>query len=129
MGVLRHQQLHHHHRLSAAVALALLFIASASATVLSSTRQLGSGLVGVSGVKKPEREEAKKGGGLEVLERLLSRRRLAGPGSSPPTCRSKCGRCSPCKAVHVPIQPGRSIPLEYYPEAWRCKCGNKLFMP
>nr|DAD19642.1 TPA_asm: hypothetical protein HUJ06_021105 [Nelumbo nucifera] len=40
MGVLRHQQLHHHHRLSAAVALALLFIASASATVLSSTRQL-----------------------------------------------------------------------------------------
>ncbi|KAG9451731.1 hypothetical protein H6P81_004635 [Aristolochia fimbriata] len=57
------------------------------------------------------------------------RRRLAGPGSSPPTCRSKCGRCSPCKPVHVPIQPGRSIPLEYYPEAWRCKCGNRLFMP
>ncbi|EYU41442.1 hypothetical protein MIMGU_mgv11b0174041mg, partial [Erythranthe guttata] len=42
---------------------------------------------------------------------------------------SKCGRCSPCKAVHVPIQPGMSLPLEYYPEAWRCKCGNKLFMP
>nr|5XKN_E Chain E, EPIDERMAL PATTERNING FACTOR-like protein 4 [Arabidopsis thaliana]5XKN_F Chain F, EPIDERMAL PATTERNING FACTOR-like protein 4 [Arabidopsis thaliana] len=51
------------------------------------------------------------------------------PGSSPPTCRSKCGKCQPCKPVHVPIQPGLSMPLEYYPEAWRCKCGNKLFMP
>ncbi|KAG6597420.1 EPIDERMAL PATTERNING FACTOR-like protein 4, partial [Cucurbita argyrosperma subsp. sororia] len=52
-----------------------------------------------------------------------------GPGSSPPTCRSRCGRCWPCQPVHVPIQPGMSVPLEYYPEAWRCKCGNKLFMP
>ncbi|KAK9137461.1 hypothetical protein Sjap_008055 [Stephania japonica] len=57
------------------------------------------------------------------------RRKLVGPGSAPPTCRSKCGKCGPCKAVHVPIQPGLSFPLEYYPEAWRCKCGNKLFMP
>ncbi|KAG6435588.1 hypothetical protein SASPL_100462 [Salvia splendens] len=58
----------------------------------------------------------------------VERRRLGGPGSWPPSCRSKCGRCTPCKAVHVPIQPGMSMPLEYYPEAWRCKCGNKLFM-
>ncbi|KAH6808927.1 EPIDERMAL PATTERNING FACTOR-like protein [Perilla frutescens var. frutescens] len=65
----------------------------------------------------------------EVVERVMARRRLGGPGSSPPSCRSKCGRCAPCKAVHVPIQPGMSMPLEYYPEAWRCKCGNKLFMP
>lgn len=50
-------------------------------------------------------------------------------GSCPPTCRSKCGRCWPCDPVHVPIQPGLSFPLEYYPEAWRCKCGNNLFMP
>ncbi|KAK9140039.1 hypothetical protein Scep_009720 [Stephania cephalantha] len=57
------------------------------------------------------------------------RRKLVGPGSAPPTCRSKCGKCRPCKAVHVPIHPGLSFPLEYYPEAWRCKCGNKLFMP
>ncbi|KAF8100640.1 hypothetical protein N665_0219s0017 [Sinapis alba] len=56
-------------------------------------------------------------------------KRFGGPGSSPPTCRSKCGKCQPCKPVHVPIQPGMSIPLEYYPEAWRCKCGDKLFMP
>ncbi|CAN1129034.1 EPIDERMAL PATTERNING FACTOR-like protein 4 [Linum perenne] len=55
--------------------------------------------------------------------------RMGGPGSWPPTCRSKCGGCGPCKPVHVPVQPGVSFPLEYYPEAWRCKCGNKLFMP
>ncbi|OWM69800.1 EPIDERMAL PATTERNING FACTOR-like protein 4 [Punica granatum] len=62
-------------------------------------------------------------------EDQLRRRVLKGLGSSPPTCRSKCGSCSPCTPVHVPIQPGFSMPLEYYPEAWRCKCGNKLFMP
>nr|CAB3504676.1 unnamed protein product [Digitaria exilis] len=58
-----------------------------------------------------------------------ARRGLVGPGSSPPTCRSRCGGCHPCRPVHVAIQPGRSFVLEYYPEAWRCKCGNKLFMP
>ncbi|GER41602.1 epidermal patterning factor-like protein [Striga asiatica] len=62
-------------------------------------------------------------------ERGPARRRLGGPGSSPPTCRSRCGRCAPCEPVHVPVQPGFSMPLEYYPEAWRCKCGDKLFMP
>lgn len=61
---------------------------------------------------------------------VVTQRRLAvGPGSSPPTCRARCGRCDPCRPVHVAIQPGLSRPLEYYPEAWRCKCGNKLFMP
>ncbi|XP_078164547.1 EPIDERMAL PATTERNING FACTOR-like protein 5 [Carex rostrata] len=58
-----------------------------------------------------------------------ARRQLIGPGSSPPTCRGRCGRCYPCRPVHVAIQPGVSFPLEYYPEAWRCKCGNKLYMP
>ena len=58
-----------------------------------------------------------------------ARRGLVGPGSSPPTCRSRCGGCHPCRPVHVAIQPGRIFPLEYYPEAWRCKCGDKLFMP
>lgn len=67
------------------------------------------------------------GSETEVIERV--ERRLSGPGSSPPTCRSKCGRCSPCKPVRVSIQPGFSFTLEYYPEAWRCKCGNNLFMP
>uniref|UniRef100_A0A7N0UCD1 Epidermal patterning factor-like protein n=1 Tax=Kalanchoe fedtschenkoi TaxID=63787 RepID=A0A7N0UCD1_KALFE len=64
----------------------------------------------------------------EEIERVIMRR-LIGPGSSPPSCRSKCGRCAPCRPVHVPIQPGLTKPLEYYPEAWRCKCGNNLFMP
>ncbi|XP_030535261.1 EPIDERMAL PATTERNING FACTOR-like protein 4 [Rhodamnia argentea] len=63
------------------------------------------------------------------LERAAARRLLVGPGSAPPSCRSRCGSCSPCNPVHVPVQPGLSAPLEYYPEAWRCKCGNKLFMP
>ncbi|KAF7806901.1 EPIDERMAL PATTERNING FACTOR-like protein 4 [Senna tora] len=60
---------------------------------------------------------------------VVDEKRTGGPGSVPPSCRSKCGWCAPCEPVHVPIQPGLSIPLEYYPEAWRCKCGNKLFMP
>ncbi|GMP56322.1 hypothetical protein CsSME_00020857 [Camellia sinensis var. sinensis] len=93
-------------------ALAFLLFASASAVTLNPTRQLG-------GEVKEEREEV-------VTQRRLS----GGPGSSPPNCRSKCGRCKPCEAVHVAIKPGLiKMPLEYYPEAWRCKCGNKLFMP
>ncbi|CAO2142159.1 unnamed protein product [Urochloa humidicola] len=59
-----------------------------------------------------------------------SRRRwLVGPGSSPPTCRARCGRCTPCRPTRVAIQPGVGPQWEYYPEVWRCKCGNKLFMP
>ncbi|KAL1340767.1 hypothetical protein AAHE18_09G038900 [Arachis hypogaea] len=56
-------------------------------------------------------------------------KRSRGPGSWPPSCKSKCGWCSPCKLVHVPVQPGMILRLEYYPETWRCKYGNKLFMP
>ncbi|XP_052187427.1 uncharacterized protein LOC127798130 [Diospyros lotus] len=59
-----------------------------------------------------------------------ARRLLTGPGSSPPQCTSKCGKCKPCKPVHVPVPPPRTpITAEYYPEAWRCKCGNKLYIP
>nr|KAJ0206960.1 hypothetical protein LSAT_V11C500292830 [Lactuca sativa] len=58
-----------------------------------------------------------------------TRRKLGGPGSSPPRCAWKCGRCTPCKPVHVPVPPGTPVTAEYYPEAWRCKCGNKLYMP
>ncbi|KAK1426880.1 hypothetical protein QVD17_15560 [Tagetes erecta] len=58
-----------------------------------------------------------------------SRRRLTGPGSSPPRCAWRCGRCTPCKAVHVSVPPGTPVTAEYYPEAWRCKCGNRLYMP
>ncbi|KAF8716866.1 hypothetical protein HU200_025965 [Digitaria exilis] len=59
------------------------------------------------------------------------RRRLMaeGPGSYPPRCTSKCGDCSPCYPVHVAVPPGVPVTTEYYPEAWRCKCGNRLYMP
>ncbi|GAA0142576.1 hypothetical protein LIER_03441 [Lithospermum erythrorhizon] len=57
------------------------------------------------------------------------RRLLGKPGSFPPRCTSKCGRCTPCKPVHVPVPPGTPVMAEYYPEAWRCKCGNRLYMP
>ncbi|XP_050218906.1 EPIDERMAL PATTERNING FACTOR-like protein 6 [Mercurialis annua] len=67
----------------------------------------------------------------EMRDRKImgTRRLLSGPGSSPPRCMSKCGRCSPCKPVHVPVPPGTPVTAEYYPEAWRCKCGNKLYIP
>ncbi|XP_058744726.1 EPIDERMAL PATTERNING FACTOR-like protein 5 [Vicia villosa] len=57
------------------------------------------------------------------------RRFLGGPGSFPPRCNGKCGKCTPCRPVHVPVPPGTPVTAEYYPEAWRCKCGNKLYMP
>ncbi|MBA0599949.1 hypothetical protein Gorai_006149, partial [Gossypium raimondii] len=101
----------HHHRQHTAAALAFLLFAS----VITLSR-FGSGF--------QEREGSKKRSGSGELDRFIAQKRLSGPGSSPPSCRSKCGNCSPCKPVHVPIQPGFSMPLEYYPEAWRCKCGN-----
>uniref|UniRef100_A0A2N9FZW5 Epidermal patterning factor-like protein n=1 Tax=Fagus sylvatica TaxID=28930 RepID=A0A2N9FZW5_FAGSY len=48
----------------------------------------------------------------------MARRFLGGPGSSPPRCTSKCGNCTPCKPVHVPVPPGTPVTAEYYPEAW-----------
>ncbi|KAA8527642.1 hypothetical protein F0562_034963 [Nyssa sinensis] len=127
MGVSLRRQCHNHHwRLSFAAvsALAFLLFASVSAITLNSTRQLG-------GTVREERKQAKRVSGSGVFGRVLTQKqkRFGGPGSSPPTCTSKCGQCTPCKPVHLPIPPGLSIPLDYYPEAWRCKCGNKLFMP
>ncbi|KAL6957099.1 EPIDERMAL PATTERNING FACTOR-like protein 6 [Sarracenia purpurea var. burkii] len=64
-----------------------------------------------------------------------TRRLLSVPGSWPPRCASKCGKCISCKPVHVTVPPGKlvspgtPVTTEYYPEAWRCKCGNKLYMP
>ncbi|KAM5552816.1 EPIDERMAL PATTERNING FACTOR-like protein 4 [Rosa sericea] len=110
MGVLRHRRHHHHSTLTA---LAVLFLITSASAIRTTPTQLGGRH------QQPQ----------ETEDEIAAEKRLGGPGSSPPRCRSKCGRCSPCKAVHVPIQPGLSIPLEYYPEAWRCKCGNKLFMP
>ncbi|XP_040380640.1 EPIDERMAL PATTERNING FACTOR-like protein 2 isoform X2 [Oryza brachyantha] len=66
-----------------------------------------------------------EGGGHHAGRRLLS----GGPGSHPPRCTSKCGSCSPCSPVHVSVPPGVLVTTEYYPEAWRCKCRNRLYMP
>ncbi|OEL34643.1 hypothetical protein BAE44_0004335 [Dichanthelium oligosanthes] len=66
----------------------------------------------------------------EVVYHAGGRRLLSGgPGSHPPRCTSKCGSCSPCYPVHVSVPPGVLVTTEYYPEAWRCKCRNQLYMP
>ncbi|KAJ7954838.1 Epidermal patterning factor-like protein [Quillaja saponaria] len=82
----------------------------------------GGGLMGL------QNKEGKPSG--SVKERTLTeQKKNVGTGSQPPSCTSKCGSCSPCYPVLVTIPPGLSITLEYYPEAWRCKCGDKLFTP
>ncbi|CAI0549116.1 unnamed protein product [Linum tenue] len=45
----------------------------------------------------------------------LTRRLLGGPGSWPPRCTSKCGKCTPCKLVHVPMPLGTPVTADYYP--------------
>lgn len=52
-------------------------------------------------------------------------------GSSPPKCIKKCGSCTPCKSVLVPIHTTYlpATPAEYYPEAWRCQCRGKTYNP
>ncbi|XAR57281.1 hypothetical protein NMG60_11025359 [Bertholletia excelsa] len=114
---------HRHRRLSIAAlaSLAFLVFVSASAVSPNLTPELGGG-----GAEEREGGRTSSGGKLPVA---AARRRLGGPGSSPPTCKSKCGQCTPCEVVHVPIHPGSTAPLEYYPEAWRCRCGDKLFLP
>ncbi|EPS69420.1 hypothetical protein M569_05350, partial [Genlisea aurea] len=57
------------------------------------------------------------------------RRLLVGPGSRPPRCVSKCGRCEPCRPTHVAVPPRMWVTAEYYPEAWRCTCGDRLYTP
>ncbi|CAA7015380.1 unnamed protein product [Microthlaspi erraticum] len=69
------------------------------------------------------------GRGAGLPGRIVDQKRLSRPGSAPPRCRLRCGNCEPCQAVRVCIQQGLITPLEYYPEAWRCKCGERTFMP
>ncbi|KAJ7234605.1 hypothetical protein O6H91_14G051200 [Diphasiastrum complanatum] len=59
----------------------------------------------------------------------FEKRHLNGLGSAPPHCNYKCRSCNPCTAVHVPIKPGLIKLAEYYPEAWRCQCGGRLYVP
>ncbi|KAL6970295.1 EPIDERMAL PATTERNING FACTOR-like protein 6 [Sarracenia purpurea var. burkii] len=70
-----------------------------------------------------------KKGDLGVKSGQEDREVLSWPESSPPRCSSKCGHCTPCKSVHVSVPPGTPVIAEYYLEAWRCKCGNKVFKP
>ncbi|ESW15301.1 hypothetical protein PHAVU_007G061300 [Phaseolus vulgaris] len=112
---------HHFHWLKTFTTFTFLFFSSASAVTALTPQPSGGALNHLN------REENQNGSPVERL--VAGEKRFGGPGSSPPSCRSKCGWCSPCIPVHVPVQPGLIIRLEYYPEAWRCKCGNKLFMP
>ncbi|XP_012078300.1 EPIDERMAL PATTERNING FACTOR-like protein 6 [Jatropha curcas] len=100
-------------------------------TIITSTNCLGikcsfSGKAG--GFHFQDFEEKRERENMDISI-IAVRRVLSGPGSSPPRCTSKCGKCTPCKPVHVPVPPGTPVTAEYYPEAWRCKCGNKLYMP
>ncbi|KAG0451133.1 hypothetical protein HPP92_026406 [Vanilla planifolia] len=111
-------------KLFSALALLLFFDAALSEHPLFS--HSGSQLVAIN-PKNDERLSLTMTKQLEVEG--FGSWRLPRPGSLPPSCRSRCGGCVPCRPVHVAIRPGRSVPLEYYPEAWRCRCGSKLFMP
>ncbi|KAK4757673.1 hypothetical protein SAY87_018974 [Trapa incisa] len=123
----------HRHRLSYStppVLAALLIFLSSSAAPLpqyyGSSRQAAATQEATD--DRTSRMKLAAGGrGFDSVDQLRQGPREI--GSSPPTCQSKCGQCSPCQPVHVPFHPGIGLPLEYYPEAWRCKCGSKLFMP
>eukprot|EP01018_Ginkgo_biloba_P040052 Gb_05485 [translate_table: standard] len=128
----RRQNFRHELRLRASYCIAILFCS----TVLV----LAFAISGTDYIELPTiASRTKKGVTSKFLKdheivdvvgmRIGGRRYLSGPGSSPPRCISKCGKCTPCKPVHVPVPPGTPITSEYYPEAWRCKCGNKLYMP
>ncbi|XP_078159778.1 EPIDERMAL PATTERNING FACTOR-like protein 6 [Carex rostrata] len=65
----------------------------------------------------------------EAMKEKLLPLNKAGPGSHPPTCTRKCGSCTPCHPVHIPVPPGATTSTEYYPEAWRCKCSNYIYIP
>ncbi|KAJ0786013.1 putative EPIDERMAL PATTERNING FACTOR-like protein [Helianthus annuus] len=59
--------------------------------------------------------------------------------SSPPSCMNKCENCTPCEATLVnPLDPklidykDQSLwehNYNYYPQVWKCKCGDKLYEP
>ncbi|GMH28493.1 hypothetical protein Nepgr_030336 [Nepenthes gracilis] len=139
MGGLRRRR--YIQRISVAAALLLGVLASVAAITANPTRQrqlsesgnrtrpnsgpTQSGRSSIWAMSVSRRTSSKR----TLFDAVVTRRRLVAPGSSPPTCRSKCGTCNPCTAVHVPIPLGVSMGSGYYPEAWRCNCGNKLYIP
>ncbi|KAM1650673.1 hypothetical protein EV1_003279 [Malus domestica] len=50
-------------------------------------------------------------------------------GSFPATCRSKCDECEPCMPVQVSVRAMSSEENEYYPQVWKCVCGDSIFSP
>ncbi|CAL5209641.1 unnamed protein product [Lathyrus oleraceus] len=126
MCVLRHlhrrKHHHNHHYCLLLLPTFLFLLLSSSSAITTLAPQPSSGTV-----KYQESETLSPASPWE--RDMTQQKKLNGPGSAPPSCRSKCGWCNPCHPVHVPVQPGLIIRLEYYPEAWRCKCGNKLFLP
>lgn len=71
------------------------------------------------------------GSGGTVMSNVKDEAVRALVGSSPPNCVKKCGACTPCKSVLVPIHTNNlpATPAEYYPEAWRCQCRGKMYNP
>ncbi|XP_062179263.1 EPIDERMAL PATTERNING FACTOR-like protein 4 [Phragmites australis] len=131
MGRLRWRSVRSARRL---FAVACGFAAAAAALVVSLCFVCGGGGRASGGVLASDfgRMAGAAAGAHPVDQELaFAGRRLlsAGPGSHPPRCTSKCGSCSPCYPVHVSVPPGVLVTTEYYPEAWRCKCRNQLYMP
>ncbi|KEH43806.1 hypothetical protein MtrunA17_Chr1g0204791 [Medicago truncatula] len=122
MCVLRHPGKHHCFWLLPT--FIFLLFSSSSAITLLAPQPSSSGTV----LKHQKMENGSPTSPWKKRE-VVEQKKLAGPGSTPPSCRSKCSSCNPCQPVRMPVHPGLIIRLEYYPEAWRCKCGNKYFLP
>ncbi|KAL5223225.1 hypothetical protein ABZP36_027938 [Zizania latifolia] len=120
-------------KLAAEVVLALCFAVAISLCCVRAWACSGSGCSARTVLLRLDfgRQTAAFGANQEYSSSGRRWRRLLaeGPGSYPPRCMAKCGSCSPCYPVHVAVPPGVPVTTEYYPEAWRCKCGNRLYMP
>ncbi|CAD6271817.1 unnamed protein product [Miscanthus lutarioriparius] len=124
--------------LGVAVVVALVVSLCFIGCRLTGTTQLGGGaqLASDSGRTVAAAAGAHPGDQVATTDEMeeelvyIGRRLLSGGlGSSPPRCTTKCGSCNPCYPVHVSVPPGVLVTTEYYPEAWRCKCRNQLYMP
>lgn len=48
-------------------------------------------------------------------------------GSIPVACQSKCYQCMPIQVL-IEEEDGDENE-QYYPQVWRCRCGDKVFSP
>ncbi|KAF6143096.1 hypothetical protein GIB67_041164 [Kingdonia uniflora] len=104
-------------------------VTTTTTTTTSMVKKNDCSLKGLEKTPQGEKEDDQTVTSISRTLSLSNRRLFSALGSFPPRCRSKCHQCTPCKPVHVPVPPGRPVTMEYYPEAWRCKCGNKLYNP